>query len=296
MTELRDVRFQQALEHAPDAHLGPDARTRQAIVTMAAAAVKPRSASAPGSAWWRRLLPGPGPGRMPWNAAFATVLLAGFVTLLWHDQPVPDAQPDEAPATKASQHERAAAPVQAPQSFPQSEPPPTSPKSAPAVAQAPIVAPLPAARQAPQAAVTPERKPATVREGEAAIAMPAPRAARQMDQDVSEASTEAPAQAAAPAAAPAPFPAPPSRPAAATEQTARADAAPLAPPRAGLAAGGALGRAVPFASADSPALEGWNGLRITQGGETRRLARADASALAAQVRRLAPTAGGESLA
>ncbi|HSV52147.1 MAG TPA: hypothetical protein VLJ57_08535, partial [Burkholderiaceae bacterium] len=47
---------------------------------------------------------------------------------------------------------------------------------------------------------------------------------------------------------------------------------------------------------DSPALEGWNGLRITQGGETRRLARADASALAAQVRRLAPTAGGESLA
>lgn len=46
-----------------------------------------------------------------------------------------------------------------------------------------------------------------------------------------------------------------------------------------------------MATPESPALQGWTELRITQGGQTRRLARADANALAAQVRRLAPTSG-----
>jgi hypothetical protein len=50
-----------------------------------------------------------------------------------------------------------------------------------------------------------------------------------------------------------------------------------------------------MAAADSPALEGWDGLRVTQGGQTWRLARTEAGALDAQVRRLAPTTGGDAL-
>ncbi len=56
----------------------------------------PAANSASAAPWWRRLFGGGGEprARMPWNAAFATVLVAGFVAVLWHREPVPDARLD----------------------------------------------------------------------------------------------------------------------------------------------------------------------------------------------------------
>jgi hypothetical protein len=59
----------------------------------------------------------------------------------------------------------------------------------------------------------------------------------------------------------------------------------------GLAAGSAFSRAAPASLPDSPAIEGWDTLRVTQGGQTWRVPRAQVTALAAQARRLAPTTG-----
>ena len=106
MTDLRDARFKRALDHAPDAELRPDPATRQAIRSMATRALETRasgtvSKAAP-STWWRRawhgwIHPSAGASPMPWNAALATVLLASLVTVLWYEQPVPQAIPDDAP-------------------------------------------------------------------------------------------------------------------------------------------------------------------------------------------------------
>ena len=100
---LRDARLARALEHAPDTlePAQPAAAMRDAILRAAHAAVEtPQAhpAAPPGRGWragvagvWDRLM---GTGRMPWNAVLATVLLAGFITLLWRDEPVPSAQTD----------------------------------------------------------------------------------------------------------------------------------------------------------------------------------------------------------
>jgi hypothetical protein len=40
---------------------------------------------------------------MPWSAAFATVVMATLVTMLWHDREVPGARPDDAPAPPPQQ-------------------------------------------------------------------------------------------------------------------------------------------------------------------------------------------------
>jgi len=100
---LRDARLARALEHAPDTlePAQPAAAMRDAILRAAHAAVdtpQTHPAAPPGRGWragvasvWNRLM---GTGRMPWNAALATVLLAGFITLLWRDEPVPSAQTD----------------------------------------------------------------------------------------------------------------------------------------------------------------------------------------------------------
>ena len=100
---LRDARLARALEHAPDTlePAQPAAAMRDAILRAAHAAVEtPQThpVAPPGRGWragvagvWGRLM---GTGRMPWNAALATVLLAGFITLLWRDEPVPSAQTD----------------------------------------------------------------------------------------------------------------------------------------------------------------------------------------------------------
>ena len=100
---LRDARLARALEHAPDTlqPAQPAAAMRDAILRAAHAAVEtPQThpVAPPGRGWragvagvWGRLM---GTGRMPWNAALATVLLASFITLLWRDEPVPSAQTD----------------------------------------------------------------------------------------------------------------------------------------------------------------------------------------------------------
>ena len=103
---LRDARLARALEHAPDVleDARPEAQRRAAILRAAHAAVAQAPVTPP-PPWWSRcaewLRAGAGPGRMPWNAALATVLLAGFVTLLWREEPIPSAQIDgPAPAAR----------------------------------------------------------------------------------------------------------------------------------------------------------------------------------------------------
>lgn len=128
----RDPALRRALDHAPDRDARPEAHTRDAILKMAHhLAAQPASTSAAGAAnsasvlpWWRRLFGGGGEprSRMPWNAAFATVLVAGFVTVLWRSEPVPEARLDgearvggaAAPAAEAPAAPAAAAAPDAP--------------------------------------------------------------------------------------------------------------------------------------------------------------------------------------
>ncbi|RYY92731.1 MAG: hypothetical protein EOO24_28360, partial [Comamonadaceae bacterium] len=81
MTDLRDARLHRALEMAPDSALRPPPQARDAILAAAHAAVRP---------WWQRWLPAAGGRR--WVPALATVLVAGFVTLLWQGEEVPGAR------------------------------------------------------------------------------------------------------------------------------------------------------------------------------------------------------------
>ena len=140
MSALRDARLKRALDSAPDAQLQPDARTRQAIHARAHAAIAPVT----GRGWWRRLL-GPDHHRMPWAAAFATVVMATLVTVLWHDREIPGARPDAVTAQ---------APVAAPQPQPQPQPQPVpaatpAPRVPSGVASAPAMRARPSAKPAP---------------------------------------------------------------------------------------------------------------------------------------------------
>ncbi|QNK69528.1 hypothetical protein [Variovorax sp. PAMC26660] len=229
---LRDPALRRALDHAPDSEATPDPRTRDAIRKMAhnlAATPVSATASAANSAsdapWWRRLLGGGKPrSRMPWNAAFATVLVATFVTVLWHREPIPDAQLDgEARVAGATAPAQAPAPIQPPAEI-------TSQASQPAAAAAPE--PTPPAVAAQQAPASPAAAPRDSRAKESAnastadevrrpaaaqpYAKQAPRAPESDQKKSVEASAPAPAQ-----AAPAPIaPSPP--PAIAAEQSAPA--------------------------------------------------------------------------
>ncbi|TWO67844.1 hypothetical protein FN976_24750 [Caenimonas sedimenti] len=107
MTDLRDARLRRALDEAPDASLRPLPRTREAVLEAARSQAAPRP-------WWRRLwAPAAGASRMQWNAAFATVLVAGLVSVLWQGQEVPDAQPERVarPAPAAAPAAQDAAPA-----------------------------------------------------------------------------------------------------------------------------------------------------------------------------------------
>ncbi|MDP9929426.1 hypothetical protein [Variovorax paradoxus] len=135
---LRDPMLRRALDHAPDHDALPDPRTRDAIRKMAHnLATVPATPPAAAAPWWRRLFGGGGEthARMPWNAAFATVLVATFVTVLWHREPVPDARLD-------GEARVASAPPAASVSAPAAVPP------APAPAPAPAQPPTEAARDA----------------------------------------------------------------------------------------------------------------------------------------------------
>lgn len=90
MTSLRDARLHRALEEAPDAALRPSRATHDAIRAAAQDALRP---------WWRRWWSEGGSRR--WAPAFATVLLAGLVTVLWQGQEVPGARSEPAAADQA---------------------------------------------------------------------------------------------------------------------------------------------------------------------------------------------------
>ena len=93
MTELRDARFQKALEAAPDAAARPPQAIAESIRAAARNTPAPRLTKAVDHPWWKRLWWRTGQPRAPWGAALATVLLGVLVTALWIDQPLPDAQP-----------------------------------------------------------------------------------------------------------------------------------------------------------------------------------------------------------
>lgn len=137
---LHDPLLQRALAHAPDHAVTPDAALSQSIRVLAHEAVAPSLPAGPVGAarpWWQRLLGiGGGAGsRMPWNAAFATVLVGVLVTVMWQRQPVPGAEPD------APMQERHAAPV------PAQRPAAVAPESAPAPASPPPAATAPSSQE-----------------------------------------------------------------------------------------------------------------------------------------------------
>ena len=92
MTLLRDARFQKALAEAPDADARPAPAVAQTIRAAARNALAPAAKPVP-RPWWQRLWHSTGQPRAPWGAAFATMLLAVLVTVLWVREPIPDARP-----------------------------------------------------------------------------------------------------------------------------------------------------------------------------------------------------------
>ncbi|MBU1358390.1 MAG: hypothetical protein KKC79_16125 [Gammaproteobacteria bacterium] len=103
--EVDDIRIRQALAHAPDLNVAPDWRIRKAILDNAGAAVRAptiHELDQEIGPWWQRLGLGGGRSRMPWNAAFATVLIAGIVTVLWQREPVPGARLDSESAVSSA--------------------------------------------------------------------------------------------------------------------------------------------------------------------------------------------------
>ena len=179
--DLRDPALRRALDHAPDSEATPHPRTRDAILKMAhnlaatVPAAKNTAANSTSAApWWRRVFGGGGKprSRMPWNAAFATVLLATFVTVLWHREPVPDAQLDGEARVAGAAAPAAAPPAPAPaQPAAEAAPPAEAPLAA-APAPRPASPPSAAAKKAPAA----EQKQAQAQRdaGADAVRRPAP--------------------------------------------------------------------------------------------------------------------------
>ncbi|MDM0054382.1 hypothetical protein [Variovorax fucosicus] len=139
-----DPALRRALENAPDHSAVPDFRIGKAIRRMAHQAVAPDEGAQDllpmlpdGQPLWRRLLFGSGgKTRMPWNAAFASVLVGVLVTVLWQREPVPGPQLDsQAPAAAKS-----AAPAAAPQL---AQPGASAPAAAPSIALPPTVTEAP---------------------------------------------------------------------------------------------------------------------------------------------------------
>ena len=93
---LRDKRLQRALNAAPDAQARPSEAVRETIKTVAISAINTRSTGQFSSKkWWEWLWQASGSRRSPWNAAFATLLLGGVITLLWQGQEPPSPMQEE---------------------------------------------------------------------------------------------------------------------------------------------------------------------------------------------------------
>ena len=83
-----DAHLRAALRHAPDADAAPPAALSARILADARRAVAPPR-------WWQAL------GRPAGAAAFASVVLAGFIGLMWRGGPPPPAQPEAPPAVRS---------------------------------------------------------------------------------------------------------------------------------------------------------------------------------------------------
>ena len=320
---LRDPALRRALDHAPDSDALPDPRTRDAIrkmahnlasVPAAAPAAEDNKSAAP---WWRRLFGGGGGShaRMPWNAAFATVLLATFVTVLWHREPVPDARLD-------GEARVASAPATAPEAAPSAAAVP-GPTAAPA--PAPAAAPAQPRAEAARDAVSEEsmrsrdiavRRSAPPPPGKPEAAAPAPEPQTRQAAPEPPPLPAPPPAPASPAAAMAPPPPPaamaPAAPPATREAIGGGVSASSSPalsapqgspsaeaassmlrsapaPRAAVVAGKAAASPVEGAAAFS-ALDQWTSLNATRAGQGVRHARGDTEGLAALVNTLARSA------
>ena len=150
----RDPALRRALDNAPDRALEPRHDVRRAIHLAAYRAVEPEAETIDldesiWRMWWRRLRGGGG-RRRPWSAAFATLLIAGFVTLLWQREPVPDAKLDSETAAAP-----AAAPPPAQPATPSAPPPQEPPSQEPPSQESPMAAAPPVASPAPVSPATP---------------------------------------------------------------------------------------------------------------------------------------------
>ena len=180
----RDEHLRAALRHAPDREAAAPAALSERILAQARAAAAP--APRPGFVerwlgWWSRPVAA---------GAFASLLIAGFVGLMWREGPPPEALPEAAPAATPAIREApaqaaapppAAAPAPAPAPPAQAQRPPerrrereaTRP-ALPPPGPAPAPAPMPAPAPAPAAAPPP---PAMPRADQAATEQAAGRAA-----------------------------------------------------------------------------------------------------------------------
>lgn len=304
--DLQDDALRRALAHAPDHTAAPHWRLRKAILERAHDAVAPfpatRMPPPQTRPWWQRLAGLGGGSRMPWNAAFATVLVATLVTVLWQREPVPGARPDGEARVAAQAPAESAAPA------PTEPAPPTESAPLPSSGPAAPVLEAPAAPAAPSASARP---PAAAEEAEsrkkearqAPAAQPAPPVA---------AAPVVPAEPSADAAArPAPRDSLAARARREEDAAAKQGFAPPASPPAGPAAAGDAAGAARAARPASPtvrteatepptfaALSQWNRITIAQrGGASRSLSRAEALELNALLGSAAIAAvGGQPLA
>lgn len=172
-TDLRDARLHKALAHAPDYDALPASATRKNIKNIAYNAI-PTIAKDDFNkkiSWWKvfwkkigrvGLSGSRGTGARaaaPWNAAFATLLISGIITLIWQGQPVPDSVLDEQPAAQRPPDAVQTAPAAKPAA--KSAVSPADKTPAPATAALPTTQPEPALAQAPQPGPLPQdRDPA----------------------------------------------------------------------------------------------------------------------------------------
>ncbi|MGJ7490038.1 hypothetical protein [Variovorax sp. ZT4R33] len=301
---LHDPLLRRALAHAPDHAATPDVALRQSIRVLAHEAVAPSLPAGPVGAerpWWQRLLGiGGGAGsRMPWNAAFATVLVGVLVTVMWQRQPVPGAEPD------APLQERHAAPV------PAQRPTPVAPETAPAPASPPPAGTAPSA-QAPAPSSVLDAALAEARANteaakraldardrererharEAAVDRAASLAAEKAVERAQQALAREQAKRQAEQQLPPPTQWPPAMPAAPSAPAPNAGGAAGALRAAPPAAAAAPVPPAPAAAATGPAadatptfnaLSQWTQLRVTRGGDSRVVPRAEAPELGALV-------------
>lgn len=273
--DARDAHLRQALRHAPDRDAAPPAALSASILAQARAAVQPAAPHrAPAAPWWSRLWQQM--ATPAFGGAFASVMLAGVIGVMWQDGPPPEALP-------GAERESAKAPATAPMPAPMPAPiPAAAPAAAPAVPSAAVqdTARADSPPPAPPAPTLPAQKaaspspPAAAKVAEAKReAPPAPLAAESRSaptlsgavenrqpgaaagpraNTVPEAAPAAPAAATVPAVPAVPPPAPVPFPTTATAQAPAPAPAPSPAPAAKPAPAAAPGGQAPVVAPASP--------------------------------------------